>query len=249
MALFEKKYCDFCGNKIGLLSEKKLKNGSMCKTCSLKLSPLYKYGITTTTEEIQEHLIYREKNRTALNDFNPTLELGIHRFFYLDFKKGVFAGGVGEWYGGHSANKNPDLVSFSQIQGCHYYTTEVKTEIYTKDTEGNRVSFSPPQYEYSYNYFVTLKVNHPYFKEYEKQINDSPVKANNPLDMEKHKHCCEKIVKTFRDIIAPKTAIPSSNNTSAEHNTDSPRPHLFCMECGEKLPKIGKFCPFCGTKI
>lgn len=255
MALFEKKYCDFCGNKIGLLSEKKLKNGSMCKTCSLKLSPLYNYGITTTTEEIQEHLIYREKNKVALANFKPTLEIGMYRYFYLDYKMNAFISGIGNWQPSSNPRSNPDLVYFTQIKDCCYYTSEEKREIYAKDKEGNNVSFVPPQYEYSYNYIVSLTVNHPYFRKYEKQINNVSVPANNPMEMERYKKCCEHVVKTFRDIIAQTEAMKNGKSapvsapapSQPSHKTDKPR--LFCIECGEKLPEIGKFCPFCGTKI
>ena len=36
MGLFDKKYCDICGEKIGLLGNRKLENGNLCKNCSQK---------------------------------------------------------------------------------------------------------------------------------------------------------------------------------------------------------------------
>ena len=41
MGLFDKKYCDFCGNKIGLLGNRKFEDGNMCKDCAAKLSPWF----------------------------------------------------------------------------------------------------------------------------------------------------------------------------------------------------------------
>ena len=38
MGLFDKKYCDICGEKIGLLGNRKLENGNLCKNCAKKLS-------------------------------------------------------------------------------------------------------------------------------------------------------------------------------------------------------------------
>ena len=35
MGLFDKKYCDICGEKIGLLGNRKLENGNLCKNCAL----------------------------------------------------------------------------------------------------------------------------------------------------------------------------------------------------------------------
>ena len=36
---FDKKYCDVCGDKIGLLGNRKLEDGNLCKDCAKKLSP------------------------------------------------------------------------------------------------------------------------------------------------------------------------------------------------------------------
>ena len=39
MGLFDKKICDICGEKIGLLGNRKLDDGNLCKDCAKKLSP------------------------------------------------------------------------------------------------------------------------------------------------------------------------------------------------------------------
>ena len=41
MGLFDKKFCDICGDKIGLLGNRKLEDGNMCKDCAKKLSPFF----------------------------------------------------------------------------------------------------------------------------------------------------------------------------------------------------------------
>ena len=41
MGLFDKKNCDICGDKIGLLGNRKLDNGNLCKNCAGKLSPWF----------------------------------------------------------------------------------------------------------------------------------------------------------------------------------------------------------------
>lgn len=38
MGLFDKKNCDICGEKIGLLGNRKLDDGNLCKNCARKLS-------------------------------------------------------------------------------------------------------------------------------------------------------------------------------------------------------------------
>ena len=39
--LFAKKICDICGGEIGLLGNRKLEDGNMCKDCASKLSPFF----------------------------------------------------------------------------------------------------------------------------------------------------------------------------------------------------------------
>ena len=41
MGLFDKKYCDICGEKIGMLGNRKLEDGNLCKNCARKLSPWF----------------------------------------------------------------------------------------------------------------------------------------------------------------------------------------------------------------
>ena len=61
MGLFDKKYCDVCGEKIGLLGNRKLEDGNLCKDCAAKLSPFFSGRKNATVEEIKAQLAYREK--------------------------------------------------------------------------------------------------------------------------------------------------------------------------------------------
>ena len=63
MGLFDKKYCDICGAKIGLLGNRKLEDGNLCKNCAAKLSPWFSDRRQSTVAEIGEQLSYREANR------------------------------------------------------------------------------------------------------------------------------------------------------------------------------------------
>ena len=63
MGLFDKKYCDICGEKIGLLGNRKLEDGNLCKDCAKKLSPWFSDRRSSTVAEIKEQLEYRERNK------------------------------------------------------------------------------------------------------------------------------------------------------------------------------------------
>ena len=62
MGLFDKKYCDICGEKIGLLGNRKLENGNLCKDCAKQLSPFFSERRRSTVEEIREQLNTKEIN-------------------------------------------------------------------------------------------------------------------------------------------------------------------------------------------
>ena len=59
MGLFDKKNCDICGEKIGMLGNRKLEDGNMCKDCAKKLSPFCDDRSHSTIEQMKAHLQYR----------------------------------------------------------------------------------------------------------------------------------------------------------------------------------------------
>ncbi|URW86485.1 DUF4428 domain-containing protein [Blautia wexlerae] len=65
MGLFDKKICDICGEKIGLLGNRKLDDGNLCKDCAKKLSPWFEERRHSTVEDIKRQLEYREKTKSG----------------------------------------------------------------------------------------------------------------------------------------------------------------------------------------
>ena len=58
MGLFDKKYCDICGEKISLLGNRKLADANMCKKCAAKLSRWFTGRKKATLEDIKAQLGY-----------------------------------------------------------------------------------------------------------------------------------------------------------------------------------------------
>ena len=173
MGLFDKKYCDICGEKIGLLGNRKLEDGNLCKDCAKKLSPWFDDRRHSTVEEIREQLAYRERNREVLRSFSPTMDIGENgHHLFIDEPKGQFVAA-------HKLdrNDNPDVINLSQVISCYMDAEERKNEIYRTDSEGNHVSYEPPRYEYSYDYKVYINVDSPYFNELKLPITTFSVKA------------------------------------------------------------------------
>lgn len=90
MGLFDKKYCDICGEKIGLLGNRKLEDGNCCKDCAAKLSPWMTDRRTSTIAEIKQHLAYREANRDEVARIHPTKVLGNNTKVYIDETQNKF---------------------------------------------------------------------------------------------------------------------------------------------------------------
>lgn len=52
---------------------------------------------------------------------------------------------------------------------------ESRTELTHEDADGKDVSYVPPRYEYSYDFFLVISVRHPYFDEMRFSLNSSSV--------------------------------------------------------------------------
>jgi hypothetical protein len=160
MGLFDKKYCDFCGNKISLLGNKKLEDANMCKDCAAKLSPWFSERRHSTKADIEKQLEYREQNKSAVASFSATRTLGTASTKLLidDNAKKFMVTSAKDLNAA-----NPDVLDFSQAVGCDLDVKENRHEIRTTDSSGKSVSYNPPRYKYSYEFHAIIRVDHPYF--------------------------------------------------------------------------------------
>ncbi len=171
MGLFDKKFCDICGEKIGLLGNRKLSDGNMCKDCAKLLSPFCDDRRSSTLEEIKAHLQYREENKTVLRAFSPMITIdGDYKNIYVDTAKGNFV--VSSNKPGNWDNENPDVIPISSITSLTLDIDEDKDEVYYKDAEGNNQSYNPKRYEYYYNFTLKFLVNTPYFDDFDVKLNN-----------------------------------------------------------------------------
>ena len=171
MGLFDKKYCDICGEKIGLLGNRKLEDGNLCKDCAKKLSPWFSDRRRSTVEDIKGQLAYREENREKAAQFRTTRSFGEdwkvlldeeHRWFTVTRARDL-------------AEANPDILDFDAITSCRVDIDEDRREQMREDSDGKEVSYVPPRYEYSYDFFLVIAVRHPYFDEMRFSLNSSSV--------------------------------------------------------------------------
>lgn len=122
MGLFKKKYCDFCGEKIGSFNKgKKFRDGELCCECSQELSDNWHDTIRYDLSDAVKHIEERKKNIDVLkNEFHPTAYYGFRPTLFVDENNKLFCitlGGARESYGNveRYVNENCDLFSFSQL--------------------------------------------------------------------------------------------------------------------------------------
>ena len=166
--LFDKKVCDICGGEIGLLGNRKLEDGNLCKECAQKLSPWMTDRRQSTVEEIREHLAYRADNAKRLAGIHPTAVLGTGTKVYIDEAAGkFFVTRFSNW-----RDRNPDIIDVRQVIDVKTEVEEHRYEEYHNDREGKQVSFNPPRYNYSYEFTTTILVDSPYFSEISFELTD-----------------------------------------------------------------------------
>ena len=173
MGFFDRKYCDFCGNKIGMLGNRTLEDGNMCKDCASKLSPWFSERRHSNKAEIAAQLEYREANKAAVEAFHVTRTLGRHTKLLVDEDHRKLAVTSAR----DLREANPDILDFSQVTGCDLDIDESRNEIKRKDKDGKPISYIPPRYEYSYNFHVTIHVDHPFFDEIRYSLSNGYVKT------------------------------------------------------------------------
>ena len=159
--LFEKKQCSVCGGDIGLLGNRKLEDGNLCKNCAKKLSPWFEDRRHSTVAEIEQQLAYREENQVKAAQFSISRSIGEewkvlfdegHRWLTVTKARNL-------------AEANPDIVDYTAVTGCRMKVDETHNEVMRDGPDGKKVSYDPPRYDYAYDFKITISVNNPYFDE------------------------------------------------------------------------------------
>jgi len=248
MPLFGKKNCDICGGQIGLLGNRKLEDGNMCKECAKNLSPFFSERRRTTVTDIKEHFAYREANKTAVAAFNATRTLGKGTKVYLDEDAGKFIVSSAR----RLADENPDVLEFSQVTGCHIDVKDTKTEQMQRDKDGRQVSYTPPRYTYSYDFNLAIHVNHPWFTEIKFKVNDQSIKSaetSGGPEMGRRSNDyreCETLANEIKEALTQIRQSVRDNAVAAS----KPKTVQTCPFCGATtMPDAQGRCEYCGGAV
>lgn len=176
MDSFNKKVCGICGEKVGILNKRKLKDVNICKKCADLISPFFVTDQRKTTlAEVKEHLTYRELNKTKVATFNVTRTLGdvIKVLIDENTNKFIITSSI-RWQ-----SENPDVINFSQVTGCQTYIKK-----YTAENEGTY-----------YNFHVKIHSNSRWLNKIEFKINKNGKRKNSAEYLE-----CERQINEIKQI-------------------------------------------------
>jgi len=267
--LFEKKDCEICGGDIGLLGNKKLVDGDMCKNCAAKLSPWFTGRKQSTVADIKAQLAYREENAAELqNGFRPTRTLGEYYKMYVMYENGCpgkFVISDTEDY----AAENADIIRFADVVSWDAHIEDYSDELMRENEAGEEVSYNPPRYEFSYDFYIELELSCPYFDRIRFKINRNTLKVVVPLpapaseedfdpmtnsEYVRYRTMCDEIAEVIRCGREGITTEPAENPTEpAEQDKTAaaeevPQNAKRCPAC-DAADQTGKFCEYCGTAL
>ena len=274
--LFDKKECAICGGEIGLMGNRKLADGNLCKECAKKLSPWMTDRRESTVEEIRRHLAYRAENARILPTVHPTRVFGSNSMkVYVDENAArFFVTNHSNWQ-----TANPDVIAVSQVIDCKVDVKESRQEMYHNDRQGNRVPFNPPRYKSEFRFWVTMHIDSPFFNEIEFELTDvrpdSPLsdayrtyereayelqRALDPATYAAKQTAVQAAAAVLQAAAAAKTAADGAKTRTCACGTVNQG--NFCGSCGKKRPvvyrcdkcgwtpadqnNLPKFCPQCG---
>lgn len=237
MGLFGKKYCDICGEKIGLLGNRKLVDGNMCKDCARQLSPWFEERRQSTVSDIKAQLRDREENRERVKAFRITEDIpGNREHVFIDRTNGWFA--VAREI---SVSENPDILTLTCITNCYLDTREQREEETYEDEEGNRKSYSPRRYNYSYDYYIKISVTTPWFDDISFKLNTFSIESRNRSEMRHMEETGNRIVAALMQ--------KSEVQNVRETQMGAPKRCDCCGWRAENVDHRPKFCPNCGNPL
>ena len=273
---FKKQDCEICGKEVGMFGYKKLEDGEICKDCIKLLSPWFDDRRHSTVDQIKQQIRYREENKTALNGFRPTMAFGERYTLRAELNNGVPTRFVVERTDNYK-EENADIISFRDVISFNIDVQESKRELMARNSKGEEISYNPPRYEYSYDFYAEIRVNHPYFDEITFQLNRESVALEtverragfgvtsssfDPTlypEYRRFRGECDELEDLFRagmQGMALKGFAPAVQPVVQAAPAAQPAPEpaptptgpKFCPNCGAPADG-GKFCQSCGSRL
>lgn len=180
MGLFSKS-CSICGSSAGMLSSRKLADGTICSDCAGKLSPWFDGYRDATVPDIEAQLQYRQENRKELDAFEVTRAWGVKKYrvanqfiFDKEHRRFVVVEGPEEDF----RDRNPDIIGFDQVKDVWLevdeYWTEGKGEYDPRPINENLTQERYQEVYWRYDFYLGMETDHPYAARIRYRMNFKP---------------------------------------------------------------------------
>ena len=273
MGIFSKKECSICGDKSGLLTNRKLADGNLCKECRARLSPFYDVTNRDTVALVAAQLEYRERNLSELDRFRPSVAVGGAYKIFIDTAWGKFAVALER----ELREGNPDLFDLGGLRGCSFTARE---RIIKGDEDESD--------HFDYDFYLRFSVDHPFVRSFSCAYSGVTVASKNRIKEEEigkiyrgqkeiktgfaaffsgvDRRATEEYLRQYalaQDMIDALSGAAASFRSSQMFSRPvysqpaapafspaAPAPGRvnFCANCGAKVDG-GAFCPHCGTRL
>ena len=241
---FKKKDCEICGKEVGMFGYKKLEDGEICKDCVKLLSPWFDDRRHSTVAQIKEQIAYREENKAALNAFRPTVAYGERYTLRAELVNGVPSHFVVERTDSYK-EENADIVNFKDVTSFNIDVQEFDRELKYRNSKGEEVSYHPPRYEYSYDFYAEIHVNHPYFDDMRFQLNRNTIRLET---IERRSGFGGSLFRSgFDPTMYPEYRQYRSEYDEMEELFRAGMQGMALRGFAPAAPAIPKFCPNCGA--
>jgi len=150
--------------------------------------------------------------------------------------------------------ENPDVIDFSQVTGCDFDIDEDRSEEKRRTEDGREVSYNPPRYTWSYDFHMTIRVNHPFFDDMHFDLNSSSVDIEpdvqsrsfmgqrfNPRNHPDYKEY-EDMGREIKELFSEKKAAAAAQA--------APKAPVKCIHCGATtVPDKNGRCEYCESPL
>ncbi len=195
MARLDRHYCDICKKPLPSMGYYRLKDGSICASCSRLISPLLSNRKDKTSDYIRRHIEYRKENAKKLSSFRPSISFGYDKKIYIDPYISGFV--VTRRKEEEIILDNPDIIPLNQVVSCDTSIKEYKKEEYYITEDGRKESYFPPHISYYYDFKVEIELDSEWLNKIIVDLNGESIAGRGSVRYQK----CTSIAKQLKDTL------------------------------------------------
>lgn len=237
MGWFSAKYCSICSDKIGMLGNRKLDDGNLCKNCATRLSPWMSDRRSQSVADIVAHFADRDANVQRVSQMRVTRTIGVRTKVHLDENARRFVvSSDPRW-----RENNADVFDFASVVGCDREVEEVRDEIRYEGTDGFQKSYDPPRYDIDYEFYVTIHLDDRWIKSIRFRVNERVEEQGSVAYLEAQRQS-QEIVDALLQV--------QQGVRDAAAAAAAPRASVTCSSCGATtLVDAARRCEYCGSAL